>query len=163
MRRIKLTQGKYATVDDEDYDYLMSFGSWYFDCGYATRNYTRPDKSQRKVQMHRVVAERHGMEIEGVEVDHVNQRPCDNRSHNLRPANREQNERNSGPRKNNKSGYKGVAWHTRLGKWSASIAWGGKKIHLGYYTNKREAARAYDAAAYARDPVYAYLNFPEKT
>lgn len=41
--------------------------------------------------------------------------------------------------RNNTSGIKGVRWHSRAGKWQASITFKGKDYHLGYYTELEEA------------------------
>lgn len=41
--------------------------------------------------------------------------------------------------------YTGVAWDMASGKWKAQIGHDGKQVHLGYYTDERDAARAADA------------------
>ncbi len=49
-----------------------------------------------------------------------------------------------------KSGYRGVSWHTKRRKWSVrcSLPRGdGRRIQVGYFTDKLEAARAYDTKA----------------
>ena len=47
--------------------------------------------------------------------------------------------RNNKLQKNNTSGYPGVTWHDKNGKWVARITFRGKTYHLGYFTNKDEA------------------------
>lgn len=44
--------------------------------------------------------------------------------------------------KNNKSGVKGVYWDKSRGKWSASITFKRKNIHLGRFDNKQDAIEA---------------------
>lgn len=43
--------------------------------------------------------------------------------------------------RNNTSGIKGVRWHSRIGKWQASITFKNKNYHLGYYSDIDEAAK----------------------
>jgi hypothetical protein len=59
--------------------------------------------------------------------------------------------------RNNTSGFKGVSWNKRLNKWIANI-YCGKKVSLGYFENKEDAARAYDAAALKYFGPYAKTN-----
>ena len=49
------------------------------------------------------------------------------------------------------SAYRGVNYYKRKGKYVARIMTGGKKEHLGYYSNEEEAARAYDREVFKRD------------
>jgi len=81
------------------------------------------------------------------EVDHINRIRSDNRWSNLRIATRSQNAMNQSKRSDSRSGHKGVSWHSRVGKWRASIRAGGKHVHLGYYDSSERAAMAYNAAA----------------
>lgn len=94
----------------------------------------------------------------GEQVDHINGNPLDNRRSNLRLATHAQNMRNS--RALSASGYKGVTWHKQCRKWRAEIQHNGQKRHLGLYTSRIEAARAYDDAARQLFGPYAALNFP---
>jgi hypothetical protein len=48
--------------------------------------------------------------------------------------------------KGNKSGHKGVRWNEARQKWTAHIGFKGKQISLGYYTNKKDAIAARQAA-----------------
>ena len=154
--RIKLTQGKFAIVGPRDYKYLNQF-KWYYDKGYAIRGSPRVNGKRHTIRMHRVILERMG-HIDFKDSDHINQDRLDNRRSNLRPATRNQNRHNQGKYRNNASGFKGVCWHKHIKKWAAYIRVGGKRIHLGYYTNKLEAAEAYNEAARKYHGEFAHLN-----
>ncbi len=156
-REIKLTQGKVAIVDDEDFEFL---NRWKWSCGsggYALRNSPRSDGSHRHVLMHRLIALPHY----GEHTDHINQDKLDNRSSNLRVCTNSQNGMNKGKQSNNTSGYKGVYKH-EIGRWAARINAGGKKISLGLYKDVLDAAKAYDKAALKYHGEFAYLNIPNK-
>lgn len=81
------------------------------------------------------------------QIDHINLDRADNRWCNLREATNTQNQANRGPRPTNTSGYKGVYWHRRIGKWHASISVDGRLKCLGYRETKEEAAALYAEAA----------------
>lgn len=78
-------------------------------------------------------------------LDHINCDPADNRIVNLREANMSENKRNSGPHKDNKSGYKGVS--SKGNRWRAEIWIEGNRIRLGTFTTPEEAYSAYCSAA----------------
>ena len=80
-------------------------------------------------------------------IDHINHIKDDNRWANLRDATNSQNQANQLKRKNNKSGYKGVAYYKRDKKWHARIMYMKKRIHIGYYTTPEEAYEAYKKKA----------------
>lgn len=64
-------------------------------------------------------------------------------------------------RRKNKQGsskYKGVYFYKPLNKWNAQIEINSKKIHLGYYQNEVEAAKAYNLAALLYHGEFALLN-----
>lgn len=95
-----------------------------------------------KLKAHRVVwALCHGVWPDG-EVDHVNQRPADNRIENLRVGDRSMNMRNVARTKANTSGVTGVVWYKRKKKWHARIKADGRSYSLGYYDNLEDAAEA---------------------
>lgn len=81
------------------------------------------------------------------EIDHINHDRSDNRWVNLRVATRLQNEWNKPHRKDNVAGYKGVGWRKDKHKWRARIRVNKSEISLGYYSNPKDAALAYDQAA----------------
>lgn len=81
------------------------------------------------------------------DLDHRDLDKANNRFDNLRPATTAQNHRNTGPKRTNRSGHKGVYWHKRYNKWCAKITRNRKSIFLGYFSNLDEAAVAYEQAS----------------
>lgn len=72
--------GNYAIVDDEDYDFVSSFGKWYEnDSGYAMKK-TRINGKNVSIRMHRLLCD----VAKGLVVDHINGNRLDNRRDNLR-------------------------------------------------------------------------------
>jgi len=147
MRTIPLTRGKFAIVDDEDYDFLMQY-KWFCDSNdYAA-------KGNPRILMHRVVNDT----PIGMDTDHINGDRLDNRRCNLRSATRAQNAVNRPKQVNNTSGFKGVTWHKRIGKWQAWIIESKKQSHLGYFDSKHQAAAIVDKEAIKRTGEFARLN-----
>jgi len=81
------------------------------------------------------------------EIDHRDLDRANNRWSNLREATHAENCRNVLKRKNNKSGFKGVNWCKQVKKWVAKIRVNNKRIFLGAFSNKEEAAAAYECAS----------------
>lgn len=80
-------------------------------------------------------------------VDHINNDRSDDRIENLRLATESDNRRNSRMYCTNTSGFKGVTREKRTNRWKAYIYQHNRRIHLGMYTTKEEAAAAYAQAA----------------
>jgi len=99
---------------------------------------------------------------DGMVTDHINHDGMDNRKDNLRAATHSQNMRHrkkcSGAMY---SKYKGVSWKKKSRKWVAQITCEKKAIHLGYFRDEIEAAKAYDRAAIKYHGQFACLNFPD--
>ena len=94
-----------------------------------------------------------------IEVDHINRNTLDNRKVNLRLATRAQNSQNRGPKKNKiTSKFVGVSFCNK--KWRAVVRHKNKSIHVGYFKDEIEAAKARDKIAYIEYGSFAYLNFP---
>ena len=150
-KQIPLTQGRFALVDDADYEWLSRFG-WYFD-RYARRS-TRQGEFRGGIRMHREIlnAPAH------MQVDHRNGNRLDNQRSNLRLATATENARNKKVRSGGSSRYKGV--HVYRDGWRAAATIGNTNIYLGYFTDEAEAARAYDNAAREYFGDFARLNFP---
>ncbi|QMV32512.1 hypothetical protein 3Fb_00036 [Ralstonia phage Eline] len=81
------------------------------------------------------------------EIDHRDLDKLNNRIDNLRDASHGQNMANRGIFDSNRSGYKGVHWSKRRGKWEASIRSNGKLMFLGYFSDPKDAHEAYKKAA----------------
>ncbi len=81
------------------------------------------------------------------QVDHINCTRDDNRFSNLREATNGENMQNSGARKNNTSGFKGVTWDKRNKKFIVHIGVAGKLLYLGRFHDPLVAAQAYRDAA----------------
>ena len=75
MKTIKLTQNRYALVDDEDYDKLNSL-KWYYNGGYARR----ATKTSWWFMQWSIL----GKPQKGFVIDHINGVSLDNRKENLR-------------------------------------------------------------------------------
>lgn len=80
------------------------------------------------------------------EIDHKNRRPADNRFANMREATRTENGRNASLSSNNTSGFTGVSFEKRSGRWLASIKLDQKMYRLGTFKTQAEAVRARSAA-----------------
>lgn len=76
-------------------------------------------------------------------VDHVNGNKEDNRLCNLREATWSENNCNTGPRRRNKTGMKGVCFDTRKGKFLAQVAIQRRNYHIGYFNTAESAHAAY--------------------
>ncbi len=154
MKKIPLTKGKFALVDNEDYESLMQ-RKWHINnWGYAVSTITLPNKERKKLYMHRVVNKTPA----GLETDHINRNALDNQKHNLRSATRTQNECNKPAKLNKSSKYKGVGWMKIDNKWRAHIKIGKSRKYLGYFENEIDAAKAYNEAAIKLHGEFACLN-----
>jgi hypothetical protein len=154
---IPITKNKFVTVGSKDYAFLMQW-CWCYSQGYAARMSHKGEHAKRRIiYMHRVILERMGHE-NFARSDHRDRNRLNNYRHNLRPATQRQNTCNRSIQSNNTSGYTGVGWHKRRGKWRADITINGKSKHLGYYDDPKEAIRAYNKAALKYHDEFAVLN-----
>lgn len=155
MKQIPLTKGKFAIVDDEDYDFLM-IRKWYCRNGYASCKLKR-GSVEIVINMHRII----NRTPEGLDTDHINGNRLDNRKCNLRNATRSQNGCNREPSISNKTtGYRGV-WKRKNRPedvWCAEIKVNGKRHRLGTFYDIKDAAVAYNEAAIKYHGEFARLN-----
>jgi hypothetical protein len=152
-QKIPLSQGKHALVDDEDFDRISQW-KWHFSDGYAARH----SEGSRPVRMHREIMQ----PSDGLEVDHIDGNKLNNCRSNLRLATHGQNMRNRKLQTGGTSQYKGVVWYAQTSRWQAKIQVDRKTIHLGYFADEIDAARAYDKAACTHFGEFARLNFEEQ-
>ena len=108
VKYIKLTQGKYAVVDAELFDWLNQF-SWYAhqhkDTCYAVRKINIGNHNTM-LSMHRQIL---GLSYgDGKIVDHINRDGLDNRRSNIRIVSYPVNCRNHKMFSNNTSGHTGI-------------------------------------------------------
>ncbi len=158
MKKIKLSQGKCALVDDEDFEYLIQWKWSLSSDGYAVRNTTKNNEKRTTLRMHRVI----NKTPYGFETDHKNGCRIDNRKCNLRTATKSQNGQNRRLFKPGTSKWKGVSWHNKNRRWRTQIKVSGEIIHIGEFKNELEAAKVYDQAAIKHHGKFARLNFQEK-
>jgi hypothetical protein len=146
MKKIPLTGGRFAIVDDVDYENLSQF-KWHIDRNqttcYAHRTpWVHGQNRSQTIRMHRQI-----MGFPSGLVDHRNGNGLDNRRTNLRVATKSENHANSrklDPR--NKSGYRGV-FRIRTGRWMAQIRAHGKPKYLGLFDTAEQANDAYRSHA----------------
>lgn len=157
-KKVPLTKGAFASVDDVDYHRIMAVGSWCLtQSGYAVHWYTDPQTGKRKaLYMHRFIMDA----TPDLQVDHINRDRLNNTRANLRFATRSQNQANKALQSNNSSLFKGVVWNQ--GKWESRIYYARKKLHLGRFESAERAALHYDAAARLIFGDFAAENFPER-
>jgi len=83
----------------------------------------------------------------GLQVDHIDGDPTNNRRSNLRLCTHAENGKNQRRPSTNSSGFKGVSWHKRDKRWYARIMINRKNKHLGCFDTPEDAKAAYDVAA----------------
>jgi hypothetical protein len=158
MKLIPLTQGRFAQVDDEDFEELNKH-KWSYDSsnGYPKKN----SYAGKERYMHRIV-----MNAEkGHQVDHRDRDKLNNQKINLRFSTQPQNTWNTTkPISALTSIYKGVSYSKERKRWFSKIHFQKKQLPLGRYFSEKDAALAYDRAAEKYFGEFAVLNFPnEKT
>lgn len=156
-QQLPLSNGMVAIVDVVDYESL-SILKWYAtrygNVWYAATHGVAVENKRGFCLMHRYIL---GVS-NGEFVDHIDRNGLNNSRSNLRLATKQQNGWNRSMQANNTSGYKGVFYYRRYGKWQAKIACKGKQFYLGYFETPEEAASAYNNAAIELHGEFAWLN-----
>ncbi len=161
---LKTKNGYTFYIDDEDVAIVSKY-KWY---GYTPKRYRKDggvsyykpfiqanDRANSStIRLHRLVMNA----PKGTEIDHIDGDRCNNRKRNLRCCTGLQNKRNRSKNTNNTSGFKGVTWHKKAGKWEAQLQRGARHSYLGLFERREEAARAYNKAALEWHGEFAKLN-----
>lgn len=170
---IPLTQGQFAKVSPHRFEELNQWkwhARWceHTQSFYAVRS-EWIDGRTVKVRMHRVIL---GLDrSDKRQGDHENHDTLDNRDDNLRVSTHQQNQHNRQKRKDNTTGFKGVAMDSgeKYGRRSAYVVFishHGKSVYLGRFPatpdGLTDAAKKYDEAARERFGEFAHLNFPTR-
>jgi len=158
MKEIKLTQGKFALVDDDMFEELNQF-KWYADKNkytfYAKRNICINGKRTTSF-MHRVILE---LMDKNTHCDHKDLNGLNNQKSNLRKCSNAENNRNQNPRTGCTSRFKGVCWNKKDRRWRVQIMVDGKINNLGNFKDELKAAITYDKAAKVHYGEFANVNF----
>lgn len=162
MKKIPLTKGQFAIVDDWWYDYLMQW-KWnaHFDPKMNGYYAVRTDYSSGKklVSMHREI----NRTPKNMLCDHVDHATLNNQEYNLRNCSCSENQWNAKIRVDNTSGFKGVNWHKGKKKWVARVYKDGRYVFVKSFSTAVDAAIAYDKVAKELYGNFAKLNFPEES
>lgn len=160
MKKIKLTQGQFALVDDRDYEWLSQW-KWYarktYSSFYAARMASVKENIGKKmIHMHREIL---GISnLPNIIPDHIDNNGLNNQRHNLRIAGFSENMANRRSFKNSTSKYLGVSWYKESKKWRTTIQKNKKFKHIGLFNNETDAALAYNNAALKIHGQFAKLN-----
>lgn len=164
MKRISLTQGKEALVDNADHNWLSQY-RW---CAHKSRHTFYAERGIRihgklhilHVHMHRLIL---GLvPSDGKESDHIDGNGLNNQRSNLRMCSDLENAQNRRALKGCSSEYKGVCWHKGNRKWYARIKLSRGSKSLGLFDSEIEAALSYNRAAKNYFGEYARLNDIER-
>ncbi len=183
MKLIPLTQGYFAEVSDEDYDFINQWkwtvknqrGRLYAVRQEFTGNrYSDGSKKYKLISMHRVLF---NLFDKNILIDHKDRNGLNNKRDNIRMATNKENCRNSKSREGSTSKYLGVCINKSnyvnksAGKECAYLSYiayikiDGHQKYLGSFSYSKEgelmAAKAYDIAAKKYFGEFANLNFKE--
>lgn len=153
MKRIKLTQGKYTIVDDQDYERLSKY-EYILAKSKKDKYYALVKIDGSKIYLHRFIM---GAE-KGQIVDHENGDGLDNQRSNLRACTYSQN--NANRKSYGSSQYLGVCLRkSRI--YTSQLCINGKIKHLGTFKTEIEAAIIWNLTARRYYGEYTNLNtFP---
>lgn len=159
-KQIKLTKGKFAVIDDNDFA-LVSRYNWRASKSgntyYATTDIWVPGEKRITIDMHRLI-----LGDSSPATDHADGDGLNNTRLNIRACTYSENNMNKAKQSNNTSGFKGVSKNgSKRNPWASHIQANKANKFIGHFPTAEEAARAYDKAAKELFGEFARLNFPE--
>lgn len=161
MKKVPLSQGYEALVDDRDYERVARF-NWFVCIKphsriiYGQRAERFGGGRRKTILLHRFIL---GIADSKIFVDHINHDGLDCRRSNLRACTMSQNCRNRRKTIHKAtSGFKGVSFDTESGKWLSQLWIGKRNKKLGRFQTELEAAKAYNEAARQLHGPFAFLN-----
>ena len=145
MRKIRITLGKVALVDDDKFDFL---NQWKWSTAkrsttfYAQRTSYKPVK--KTIYMHNFVLKKEG----SLDCDHIDGNGLNNQKENLRYVSRRKNAWNNLKRRSQKTSsiYPGVYLHKARKHWYATFYFDGKRIFIGSFRDQHSAGLAHKKA-----------------
>ena len=156
MKKIPLTQGKFAIVDDEDFEFLTRW-KWHFSVGTVVNRGKLKSGSGAVCYMYQLIDKT----PKGSSVVFLNNDRLDLRKKNLKRVKKTQGRFGSytGLKyRNSSSVFKGVLWNKKLRKWQCFAKKDGKNKHLGLFEEEVDAAIAYNEFAIAEYGKDALIN-----
>lgn len=147
MREVPLSKGKFAIVDDDDFDRVSEFKWSFTGNGYAIRGIG--SRKNRKYQLlHRFI-----MGDPTGHIDHINGDGLDCRKSNMRVVTHAQNLRNQKTGRQI-SGRRGVYWDKCAAGYRVFDKSGGKVAYLGFSTDLRIAIGIRERFEASRPDLY---------
>jgi len=126
---------KMFLIDIEDLDKVLEYCWTVNSRGYVV-SATRADKGKKGLRLHRYLMDCTDTKLV---VDHINHNPSDNRKTNLRVCTQQQNMFNQRPKKQNKTGVRGIRFIAQINKWETRFNFDGKERAVGYFDNLADA------------------------
>ena len=148
MKKIPLTQGKFALVDDTDFDWLSQW-KWHVvlkkSSYYAVRKQYleifEGKERYKTIYMARLIMST----PDNLLCDHENGQTLNNQRYNLRNCTKAENQRNRGPQRNLKSGHKNIYRHLQDNMWRVRISAKGQRTKGGLHHDINDAIAERDA------------------
>lgn len=140
MKKIPLTRGLFAIVDDEDYEKVIALGKWQAQINISVNSYYAIHSVWNgNIRMHRFIMNTPSNMV----CDHINGNTLDNRKSNLRNCTQAENKRNTPTSKNNKLNEKGI-YKTNTGSFEVRIRRNWKTVYRKSFKNLEDAIKARD-------------------